>query len=468
MTDTRLEYIQATGSQWFDTGFTPDGGTTVEVDWQPTDTNSNHCVFCARTQVSSTDTTALALFVITANSNYRFDHYGTSISVKPSSLLVRTTIETTTTGITVNGVSGTVPSQPSRSSPTHLFLLASNTNSTGTAFSNYARARLYSAKVYDNGTLVRDLIPMSRDGTAGLYDQVNGVFYSPQGGTVIAGPEYWQVTVQASSGVTVIPSATEIQNGGSVSFTVTPASGMQVTGFTVNGTAYSVPSTGGTVTVSNVTSDLVAVATATPLAQPVTSIAVFISLQPNPAVVNQTLLGQVEVRDVTAFWYSVPASAWTGTGPYQMDLVVDDTIVPGSDCIVYGDHEMSLPARVSEYNAILRASIPEAGRVRLRALSVKPTTDLGIRIINGVFPLMQSVSVPASAWSGDGPWTAQVQLSRSISSAAVGVTSDAGVVQAESQMAAGIHVSGVDGNTLTLRSMFERPTSDLVVGVLGI
>ena len=51
--------------------------------------------------------------------------------------------------------------------------------------------KLYSCKIYDNGTLVRDFIPcQTTDGTIGLWDDVNSVFYGNAGtGTFTAGPE---------------------------------------------------------------------------------------------------------------------------------------------------------------------------------------------------------------------------------------------------------------------------------------
>lgn len=50
--------------------------------------------------------------------------------------------------------------------------------------------RLYSAKIYDNGTIVRDFIPCQKpDGTIGLWDDVNSVFYGNAGtGSFTAGP----------------------------------------------------------------------------------------------------------------------------------------------------------------------------------------------------------------------------------------------------------------------------------------
>lgn len=53
----------------------------------------------------------------------------------------------------------------------------------------YARANLYSAQFYNGTTLQRDFVPCKNpSGVVGLYDLVNGVFYSPTGGTATAGP----------------------------------------------------------------------------------------------------------------------------------------------------------------------------------------------------------------------------------------------------------------------------------------
>lgn len=59
-------------------------------------------------------------------------------------------------------------------------------------FFNNAKFRLYFAEIYDGGTLAFQLIPCYRkiDGETGLYDVVNGIFYTNQGtGNFILGPE---------------------------------------------------------------------------------------------------------------------------------------------------------------------------------------------------------------------------------------------------------------------------------------
>lgn len=57
--------------------------------------------------------------------------------------------------------------------------------------SEYARGKLYSAKIYDGNTLVRNFIPCKNpDGVIGMWDDVNSVFYGNAGtGSFAAGAE---------------------------------------------------------------------------------------------------------------------------------------------------------------------------------------------------------------------------------------------------------------------------------------
>lgn len=60
----------------------------------------------------------------------------------------------------------------------------------GTSVGENMFGKFYSFKIYDNGTLIRDFVPMVRnsDSKAGMYDTVNDVFYlSPNGAEFVAG-----------------------------------------------------------------------------------------------------------------------------------------------------------------------------------------------------------------------------------------------------------------------------------------
>lgn len=73
-------------------------------------------------------------------------------------------------------------------STVNLLICAGNT---GGNVDNYTKAKVYSCKIYDNGTLARDFIPCKNaSGLVGLWDDVNNTFYSNAGsGTFTAGPE---------------------------------------------------------------------------------------------------------------------------------------------------------------------------------------------------------------------------------------------------------------------------------------
>ena len=46
----------------------------------------------------------------------------------------------------------------------------------------WGSVRIYSCQIYDDGVLVRDLVPcINADGQIGMWDKVNGVFYGNAG-----------------------------------------------------------------------------------------------------------------------------------------------------------------------------------------------------------------------------------------------------------------------------------------------
>lgn len=196
-----VDYIRATGAQYIKSGFTPNGNTTVEIDWEPESLTLNQALCCTRSAVSAGDSGAFAIFylVMEGYGFYRFDHYGTSKQITPSDMSARQTITTTKTSITIGDATVTVP-QSSSSSPIQMFLMASNSNSSGTSFGNYMRGRLYRFRIWNNGSLVRDFRPYEQNGVYGLMDDVNGTFYDSDSGTPFMGPLKKIEYIQGSDG----------------------------------------------------------------------------------------------------------------------------------------------------------------------------------------------------------------------------------------------------------------------------
>lgn len=181
----KLEYIQSSGTQYINTGFNPNQNTRVVVDAKPLSVTQKQlwCIFGVRTSVF------FELYKA-STSNMRLTFlYGSTYTQGFDSLdyTKRHTFEINKNTATVDGTTLTYSAQTFQQAYP-LFLFASN--NTGKA-GGIAAAELYSAKVYDNGTLIRNFIPCKNaSGVIGLWDDVNSVFYQNAGsGTFTAGPE---------------------------------------------------------------------------------------------------------------------------------------------------------------------------------------------------------------------------------------------------------------------------------------
>lgn len=198
---TQLEYIQSSGTQYINTNFKPNGQSRIVMDCAPTSISSTFCFYCARSAASATVSDTNTLFF--ASNAYRGDYYGQSASTSGYyGANTRIVIDNNKGNIKIGNYS--ISNSPvSTSSPMPWILMAS-AKSSGSAvdtssLGNYASMKLYSCKIYNNGTLVRDLVPAKNSsGTIGLYDIVNGAFYANAGsGTFTAGGTYAEVAHKA-------------------------------------------------------------------------------------------------------------------------------------------------------------------------------------------------------------------------------------------------------------------------------
>lgn len=191
-----------------------------------------------------------------------------------------------------------------------------------------------------------------------------------------------------------------------------------------------------------------------------------IGVTPSTVDAGQTFMVSVRPRMLVAGLYTAPAVAWTGTGPYAMTIATDG-IDMSSEAIAYVDHNATLKQRMAEYNGLLQGIIVADGQVQLKAHSVLPKENLPIRVISGPFPYQTTVSIPASAWTGTGPWMAAMTLSKGLKTAVCGATELTSTAMAEAIGRAGIHVCSLSGFTIVFRAMIEKPTSAITIGVAG-
>ena len=185
----QIEYIEGTGKQYIDTGFIPNSNTTIEMKLS-NDSTTNATLYCARGAKGATDKSYTAFFI--NGNSLRLDYYDTMYS----------NCMTITRGnecvykqdknlVYVDGQLVKTLNESNFSSEHNMYLMAAH-NGEGSGVSHIGNIKLYYCKIWDNGTLVRDFVPYYResDGAAGLYDLVNGVFYSSNTTTgFIAGEE---------------------------------------------------------------------------------------------------------------------------------------------------------------------------------------------------------------------------------------------------------------------------------------
>ena len=189
--DAEVEYLESTGTQWIDTGYSFNSATDkVELVFELLTTTPNYkWIFGAydsskRFAIGSGDNANRRTFGYNASTSYYSSTYytdGAHIFLADS------------TGASIDGHKFF---RFADFSTTSHIILYSIPIDTPTSCSN---ARIWSYKHYRNGTLVRDYIPVRKGTTGELYDRVSGKFAGRHGDFVL-GPdvvpvEYIQVAV---------------------------------------------------------------------------------------------------------------------------------------------------------------------------------------------------------------------------------------------------------------------------------
>ena len=187
---TELEYIESTGTQYFNTGFKPNNNTRVLMDFENmgdySGMTTSLCPFFGARNGSSS--AVFALWIGTKT----FPQYGNVAYNKNGNFTVnlntRLTYDFNKNVITIGDSKITCTTA---TFTTNYEMCLLTINNFGTIESRRASGKLYSCKIYNNGALVRDFVPCKNaSGTVGLYDLVNGVFYANAGtGVFTAGAE---------------------------------------------------------------------------------------------------------------------------------------------------------------------------------------------------------------------------------------------------------------------------------------
>jgi len=164
--DAEVEYLESIGTQWIDTGVKKTSGTTIDCTFSLSNTGSK-AIFGARTSASSLD----RLMLMAIGTYFRFDaRYQPRIGLPDTTSTFRFSFDganATMTNLTT-GTTDTAATTVGDAGYLNIALFGVNTGGT---VGNLLQGRIYSFKLYNNGTLVRDLIPVRKGTVGAMYDR---------------------------------------------------------------------------------------------------------------------------------------------------------------------------------------------------------------------------------------------------------------------------------------------------------
>ena len=187
--DAEIAYLESTGTQYVDTGIDGDSNTIAELTFAMTDSSRLDAgIFGARKAYRDD---CFCILRVQASGGAFWMHYGDEGT---SANYISTVIGNTTDwhvarlakSWSIDNSSGTAGNY-TFTTPTTLKLFAADMSASSRW---YAKCRVSLLRIYSNGVLVRDFIPV-RKGTVGyLYDRVSGKLFGNAGtGDFVIGPD---------------------------------------------------------------------------------------------------------------------------------------------------------------------------------------------------------------------------------------------------------------------------------------
>lgn len=171
-----LEYIESSGTQYINTGFRPNQNTRVTMELS-TSNSGSYTLFGTDAGWTSNG------FAIGVS----FGHYGSNTtSFSGLNDGAKHSIDFNKNSIYIDNALKSTFSSATFQMDTDMVGFANNRSG---AIQELTTMKLYSFKIYDNSTIVRDFIPCKNSsGEVGLWDDINRKFYSNAGsGNFIAG-----------------------------------------------------------------------------------------------------------------------------------------------------------------------------------------------------------------------------------------------------------------------------------------
>ena len=175
-----LEYIEASGTQYIDTGFKPNSNTRVvcKVSSNQGSSSSHPYIFGAGIAYGNTAFEASTLTAAFGNNSTT-----TAFNIADNQIHV---IDFDKNVVKIDNITKWTSSGTFNSN-FNLYLFGWNLNG---SFNGSLIGRIYECSIYDNGKLVRSFVPWrDENGNIGMYDTLNSKFYANSGtGTFTPGP----------------------------------------------------------------------------------------------------------------------------------------------------------------------------------------------------------------------------------------------------------------------------------------
>lgn len=172
--DSKVEYLESTGTQWIDTGIYGSNNSKLELDEQILELGASKAVFgCYATNNN------LYIYQAGGNNSGKWQlgfgynaNVGTTDTNRHSFVFDNFDIK----------IDGTIifSHTPKNFATPQTLLMFNMFNGAGEIYSS-TRMRVFSCKLYNSNTLVRDFIPVRKNGIGYMYDRVSGRLFGNSG-----------------------------------------------------------------------------------------------------------------------------------------------------------------------------------------------------------------------------------------------------------------------------------------------
>lgn len=218
---TVYEYLSSKGNAYIDTNFKPNNNTRVEADLIYAPSTTPQWFFGTRDGVNVNSFG----FMCPSSGNYRSDFGKNTNQIGATGFYDSFTIDKNKNMVTMTShvEHPTIPGDYYQTNVTQtnssfscsntLFIFGMNQGGSSNSYS--LDAQIGTFKIYDNGTLIRDMVPAKNNNTGkyGFYDKLNSIFYPKKGtGTLTPGPEISVIDTSASYSKEKIASCKTVAN----------------------------------------------------------------------------------------------------------------------------------------------------------------------------------------------------------------------------------------------------------------